>query len=49
MCDEFVDFFEAARVEQQADALARRQLAGCALTLEALFTASQLSTPFELV
>ena len=47
--DELVDLFEGARVEQQVDALARRQLAGRALPLEALFAASQLGPPFELV
>ena len=36
-------------VEQQVDALARRQLAGRALALEAFFSASQLGAPLELV
>ena len=49
VCDELVDFLEGARIEQQFDALARRQLAGRALPLEALFPACQLGPPFELV
>jgi len=49
MCDEFVDFFECTRIEQQPDALARRQLARCALAPKALFAAAQLSAPFEVV
>ena len=49
VCDELVDFFEGAGVEQQLDALARGQLAGRALALEALFAASQLGPPLELV
>ena len=40
---------KVAGVEQQVDALARRQLAGRALALEALFAAAQLGPPFELV
>ena len=49
MCDELVDLFEGVRVEQQVDALARGQLAGRALALEALFAAAELSPPLELV
>jgi hypothetical protein len=49
MCDQFVEFFEAARIEQQSNALACGQLPRCALTLKALFAASQLSAPFEVV
>ena len=49
VCDELVDFFEGAGVEQQLDALARGQLAGRALPLEALFAAAELGPPFELV
>ena len=49
MCDELVDLFESVGVEQQVDALARGQLAGRALALEALFTATELGPPFELV
>ena len=49
MRDELVDLFEGPWVEQQVDALARGQLAGCALALEAFFPASQLSAPFEIL
>jgi hypothetical protein len=49
VCDELVDLFEGAGVEQQVDALAHRQFPGRALPLEALFAASQLGKPFELL
>ena len=49
MRDELVDLFEGARVEQQLDALARRQLAGRALPLEPFFSAAKLGPPFQLV
>ena len=46
--DELVDFFERARIEQQLDALARRQLAGGVLLLEAIGTAATLGPALEI-
>ena len=40
MTDEFVELFKRAFVEEQVDALARRQLAGLVFALAALGTAS---------
>ena len=45
--DELVDLFEGAGVEQQVDALARRQLAGVALAAETVLAAAQLGAPLE--
>ncbi len=47
--DELVDLLEGAGVEQQLDALARGQLAGRALALEALVAASKLGPALELI
>jgi hypothetical protein len=41
MLDEHIDFFETIGVEQQLDALARRQLAARVLRFNALFPATQ--------
>jgi hypothetical protein len=49
MGDELVDLFEGAWVEQQVDALARGQLAGRTLALEALFASSKLGSRLELL
>ena len=49
VCDEFVDLFEGAGVEQQVDALARGQLACRALAPQALFPAAQLGAALELL
>jgi len=48
MGDELVHFLERARVEQQFDALARRQLAGVVVPLEPLVAAAQLGAAFEI-
>ena len=48
MGDELVDFFECAGVEQQVDALARRQLAGFALPPQPILAATQLGAAFEI-
>ena len=46
--DELVDFLEGAGVEQQVDALARRQLAGVALAAETSSSPAQLGAPLEI-
>ena len=46
--DELVDLLEGAGIEQQLDALARRQLAGVVMALQALFAAAQLGAAFEI-
>src|SRR6185503_2885904 len=46
--DELVDFFECAGVEQEVDALARRQLAGFALAAETFLAPAQLGPPLEI-
>jgi hypothetical protein len=43
MRDERVDFLEAVLIEQQLNALARRQLAGIALALQPLFPTTERS------
>ncbi len=48
MRHELVCLLERARIEQQIDALARRQLAGVVLLLQPVFTAAELSPPFEI-
>src|SRR3954469_22537999 len=45
--DELIDLLEGARIEQQVDSLARRQLAGLVLTTQALLTAPQLRAALE--
>ena len=47
MRDELVDLLERAGVEQQVDALARRQLAGLVLAAQALLAAAQLGEALE--
>ena len=47
MRDELVDFLEGAGVEQELDALARRQLARGVLAAEALLAATELCTLLE--
>ena len=49
MCDELVDLFKRAGVEEQVDALARGELACGALALQALFSPSELGAALELV
>ena len=46
--DELVELLERARIEQQIDPLARRQLAGLVLAAQALFAAAQLGAPLEI-
>ena len=48
MGDEPVDLVEAARVEQQRDALARGELAGLVLAAEAILAASELGEATQL-
>ena len=48
MGDELVDFLEGAGIEQQLDPLARRQLAGLVLALEALLAAAQFGAALEI-
>jgi hypothetical protein len=47
MGDELVDLLERAGIEQQLDALARGELAGRVLLLEALGAAAELRPAFE--
>ena len=49
VCDELVDLFERGGIEQQLDALARRQLARGTLTLEPLVAAAELRATLELI
>ena len=44
---QLVDLFEGAGIEQELDALARRQLAGRVLAREPLFAAAKLRAPVE--
>jgi hypothetical protein len=46
--DQFVDFFEGAGIEQEIDALARRQLACGVLLVEAVLAAAQFRAAFEI-
>ena len=46
--DQLVDFLERAGVEQQIDALARRQLAGVVMTAKTLLAAAKLGEAFEI-
>jgi hypothetical protein len=46
--DELVDLLEGARIEQEVDALARRQLPGFALAAKPLFTAAEFRAPIEI-
>ena len=48
MGDELVELLEGAGVEQQLDALARRQLAGLALPAQPLLAAAELGAPVEI-
>jgi hypothetical protein len=45
--DELVHFLERPRIEQEPDALARRELAGCVVAIETLLTAAELRAPFQ--
>jgi hypothetical protein len=45
--DQLVEFFEGPRIEEQVDALARRQLAGVLLPTETVLTAAEFSQPLE--
>src|SRR4029453_15232902 len=45
---EFVDLFEGAGIEQQVDALARRQLPRFALAAKSLVAAAQFRAPIEI-
>ena len=45
--DELVELLERAGIEQQLDPLARGQLAGVVLALEALLAAAELGAPLE--
>jgi hypothetical protein len=47
--DELVGLVEGAGIQQQVDALARRQLAGVVLPAKTLFAAAQLGAAFEIV
>ena len=49
MRDELVDLLERAGIEQQVDALARRELAGVVLPLQPLLAAAQLGAPLEVL
>ena len=49
MGDELVDFLEGSRIEQQIDALARRQLSGLVLPLQPVFAAAEFRSPFEII
>ena len=49
MRDELVDLLEGAGIEQQVDALARRQLAGLVLPAEALLAAAELGAALEVL
>src|SRR5205085_4964124 len=46
--DELVDLLEAARIEQQIDPLARRELARFALLPEALFPSAELRAALDI-
>jgi hypothetical protein len=46
--DELVDLFEGAGIEQEVDALARRQLAGFALATKTFFSAAELRAPVQI-
>ena len=46
--DELVQLFERAGIEQEIDALARRELAGVVLALEAGLAAAELREPLEI-
>jgi len=45
--DEFVEFFEGARIEQKVDALARGQLARGMLPVQSLLAAPELCSTLE--
>ena len=45
--DELVEFLERARVEQQIDALARRQLASVVLAAQPLFSPAEFGAALE--
>ena len=47
MGHELVELFERSGIEQQVDALARRQLACLVLALEAIFSAAELSQTLQ--
>ena len=47
--DELVGLLERAGIEQEVDALARRQLAGVVLLLEAVFAAAELGAALEIL
>ena len=49
MRDELIELFERAGIEQQLDALARRELAGRVLPVEALLAAAELGAALEIV
>jgi hypothetical protein len=46
--DELVELLERARIEQQIDALAGRELARLVLTAQPRFAAAELGEPLEL-
>ena len=48
MRDQLVDFFEGARIEEQLDPLARRQLAGRAVAIQPILTAAEFGPLLEL-
>ena len=49
MGDELVDLLEGAGVEQQIDALARRQLAGVVLAAQAVLSAAELGPALQVL
>ncbi len=49
MRDQLVRLLEGAGIEQQVHSFTRRQLAGVVLLLEAIFTATKLRAPFEIL
>ena len=48
MGDEFVDFLEAAWIEQQLDAFARGELAGVVLPAPTILAAAQFGTALQI-
>ena len=48
MRDELVELFEGARIEEQIDAFASRQLAGVVLPAQPLLAAAELGAAFEI-
>ena len=47
MGDELVDLVEGARIEEQVDALARRELPGVVLPFQAIIAAAALGAALE--